>query len=179
MKKLLIFSLALLLGYGILAGCSAVKEPAPDVPDEPKEETKKNEYKQITQSKAKALMDSETNYIILDTREQYEFDEGHIAGAILIPYTEIEAKAFQNCKFIARLDLPKGLRRIGAGAFAHCRDLFDVFIPESVTSMEKGVFAECDDLRVISAEAATQPQGWDSEWLAGCYAKVDWGSTDE
>ena len=40
-----------------------------------------------------ALMDSETNYIILDTREQYEFDEGHIAGAILIPYTEIEAKA--------------------------------------------------------------------------------------
>ena len=93
MKKLLIFSLALLLGYGILAGCSAVKEPAPDVPDEPKEETKKNEYKQITQSKAKALMDSETNYIILDTREQYEFDEGHIAGAILIPYTEIETKA--------------------------------------------------------------------------------------
>ena len=93
MKKLLIFSLALLLGYGILAGCSAVKEPAPDVPDEPKEEQKKNEYKQITQSEAKALMDSETNYIILDTREQYEFDEGHIAGAILIPYTEIETKA--------------------------------------------------------------------------------------
>ena len=88
MKKLLIFSLALLLGYGILVGCSAVKEPAPDVPDEPK-----NEYKQITQAEAKALMDSETNYIILDTREQYEFDEGHIAGAILIPYTEIETKA--------------------------------------------------------------------------------------
>ena len=93
MKKLLIFSLALLLGYGILAGCSAIKEPAPDVPDEPKEEQKKNEYKQITQSEAKALMDNETNYIILDTREQYEFDEGHIAGAILIPYTEIESKA--------------------------------------------------------------------------------------
>ena len=93
MKKLLIFSLALLLGYGILAGCSAIKEPAPDVPDEPKEEQKKNEYKQITQSEAKALLDSETNYIILDTREQYEFDEGHIAGAILIPYTEIETKA--------------------------------------------------------------------------------------
>ena len=93
MKKLLIFSLALLLGYGILAGCSAIKEPAPDVPDEPKEEQKKNEYKQITQSEAKALMDSETNYIILDTREQYEYDEGHISGAILIPYTEIESKA--------------------------------------------------------------------------------------
>ena len=93
MKKLLIFSLALLLGYGILAGCAATKEPAPDVPEEPKEEEKKNEYKQISQAEAKALMDSETGYIILDTREQYEFDEGHVAGAILIPYTEIEAKA--------------------------------------------------------------------------------------
>ena len=28
----------------------------------------------------------------LDTREQYEFDEGHIPGAILIPYTEIDNK---------------------------------------------------------------------------------------
>ena len=93
MKKLFIFSLALLLGYGILAGCAATREPAADEPSEPKEEQKKNEYKQITQSEAKALMDSETNYIMLDTREQYEFDEGHIAGAILIPYTEIESKA--------------------------------------------------------------------------------------
>ena len=28
-----------------------------------------------------------------DTREQDEFDKGHIPGAILIPYTEIENKA--------------------------------------------------------------------------------------
>ena len=50
-------------------------------------------YKQISQEEAKRIMDSEEEHIILDVREQEEFDEGHIPGAILIPYTEIENKA--------------------------------------------------------------------------------------
>ena len=50
-------------------------------------------YEQITPQEAKKIMDSGEEHIVLDTREQDEFDEGHIAGAILIPYTEIENKA--------------------------------------------------------------------------------------
>ena len=50
-------------------------------------------YEQITPEEAKKIMDSGEEHIILDTREQDEFDEGHIPGAILIPYTEIESKA--------------------------------------------------------------------------------------
>ena len=50
-------------------------------------------YEQITAEEAKKIMNSGEDYIILDTREQDEFDEGHIPGAILIPYTEIENKA--------------------------------------------------------------------------------------
>ena len=50
-------------------------------------------YEQITAEEAKKIMDSGEEHIILDTREQDEFDEGHIPGAILIPYTEIENKA--------------------------------------------------------------------------------------
>ena len=46
-------------------------------------------YEQISGVEAKVLMDSESGYIILDVREQYEYDEGHIPGAILIPYGEI------------------------------------------------------------------------------------------
>lgn len=57
------------------------------------EKGEKKMYQQITQQEAKRIMDSEEAHIILDTREQYEFDEGHIPGAILIPYTEIENKA--------------------------------------------------------------------------------------
>ena len=50
-------------------------------------------YQQITQEEAKKIMDSGEEHIILDVREQNEYDEGHIPGAILIPYTEIEDKA--------------------------------------------------------------------------------------
>ena len=52
-------------------------------------------YEQITAEKAKKIMDSGEEHIILDTREQDEFDEGHIPGAILIPYTQIENKAIE------------------------------------------------------------------------------------
>ena len=50
-------------------------------------------YENITAIDAKEIMDTETDYIILDVREQYEYDAGHIPGAILIPYTEIENQA--------------------------------------------------------------------------------------
>ena len=50
-------------------------------------------YKQITAEEAKKIMDSEEEHIILDVREQSEYDNGHIPGSILLPYTEIYAKA--------------------------------------------------------------------------------------
>ena len=50
-------------------------------------------YEQIDGAKAKALMDSESGYIIIDARTQPEYDEGHITGAILIPEYEIADRA--------------------------------------------------------------------------------------
>ena len=47
----------------------------------------------ITAREAKEIMDREEGYIILDTRAQEEYDEGHIPGAILIPHDEILEKA--------------------------------------------------------------------------------------
>ena len=50
-------------------------------------------YEQISGEEAKALMDSESGYIILDARTQEEYDDGHIHGAILIPEYEIADRA--------------------------------------------------------------------------------------
>ena len=50
-------------------------------------------YEQIDGAKAKALMDSESGYIIIDARTQEEYDGGHIPGAILIPEYEIADRA--------------------------------------------------------------------------------------
>ena len=50
-------------------------------------------YEQITAEDAKKIMDSNDDIIILDVREQDEFDAGHIPGAVLLPYTKIDEKA--------------------------------------------------------------------------------------
>ena len=46
--------------------------------------TMENTYQQITQQEAKVMMDTQ-DVIILDVREQSEYDAGHIPGAILLP----------------------------------------------------------------------------------------------
>ena len=50
-------------------------------------------YEHISAEDAKKIMDSGEKVVILDVREQDEYDEGHIVGSILIPYTEIGNKA--------------------------------------------------------------------------------------
>ena len=45
-------------------------------------------YQQISQDEAKEMMDSQ-EVVILDVREQDEFDSGHIAGAVLLPVESI------------------------------------------------------------------------------------------
>ena len=52
-----------------------------------------NTYEQISGEQAKALMDSEKGYVIIDARTQEEFDGGHIPGAVLIPEYEIADRA--------------------------------------------------------------------------------------
>ena len=78
MKKLIILILTVLL----LTACGQEKE-----------NDREAVYVNITAEEAKALMDTEEGYIILDVREQDEYDAGHIPGAILIPYTQIDEKA--------------------------------------------------------------------------------------
>ena len=46
-------------------------------------------YQQITQEEAKEMMDTE-EVIVLDVREQDEYDSGHIPGAVLFPVGTID-----------------------------------------------------------------------------------------
>ena len=75
MKRILALILAILL---ILAGCGGTNM----------EKT----YQQITQEKAKEIMETQ-NPIVLDVREQDEFDAGHIPGAVLLPIGTITKAA--------------------------------------------------------------------------------------
>ena len=67
MKRIFFLILAMLL---VLTGCGGT--------------TVENTYQQIKQEEAKNMMDMQ-EVIILDVREQDEFDAGHIPGAVLLP----------------------------------------------------------------------------------------------
>lgn len=88
-KKIILLALAIITVATVFAGCTQKTNT------EQTEATQVNigTYYQIPQDEAKRIMDEESDYIIVDAREQSEYDEDHIKGAIVIPYTEIEQKA--------------------------------------------------------------------------------------
>ncbi|MBQ8213156.1 MAG: rhodanese-like domain-containing protein [Clostridia bacterium] len=81
-KRLWLLIAAILLLFPALVACNRQNNSQEDTT-----------YEQITPAEAKALMDGEEGYIILDVRTPEEFAAGHIAGAILIPDYEIGEKA--------------------------------------------------------------------------------------
>ena len=68
-------------------------EPETNTLTESATETMKNSYIQINGKDAYAIMQNESNYVIIDARTDEEFAQGHIKDAILIPEYEIAQKA--------------------------------------------------------------------------------------
>lgn len=76
MKRILPLFLLLLL---LLTGCGGTASNA----------SSESDYQQISQEEAKEMMDTQ-DVIILDVREQDEYDSGHIPGAVLLPVGTID-----------------------------------------------------------------------------------------
>ena len=76
MKRILPLFLLLLL---LLTGCGGTTSDA----------SSESSYQQISQEEAKEMMDTQ-DVIILDVREQDEYDSGHIPGAVLLPVGTID-----------------------------------------------------------------------------------------
>jgi len=56
-------------------------------------ESRSGTFRQVSAKEAKGIMETESNYVILDVRSQEEYDAGHIENATVIPHTEISARA--------------------------------------------------------------------------------------
>ena len=63
-----------------LAGCDSREEDAENIVS----------YQQITAEEAKSMMEEQPDAVILDVREQDEYDAGHIPGAVLLSVSTID-----------------------------------------------------------------------------------------
>lgn len=77
LTRILLPAVIALTAVLILTGCgsSADDKTADD----------KKTYRQVSPEEAAAMMEEETDYIILDVRTQEEYEASHIPGAICIP----------------------------------------------------------------------------------------------
>ena len=94
-------------------------------------------YKQITMSEAVEMMQSESNYIILDVRRPDEFAAGHIPNAVNIPNESIGADEIDELPDKDRLILvycrsgnrskqaSEKLVRLGYTNIVECGDILD------------------------------------------------------
>ena len=84
-KKIILLFLSTL----IFTSCSSSKNNITASPTTTPTDTIINNYRQITMNEAVAIMEEESEYIILDVRRPDEFAAGHIPNAINVPNESI------------------------------------------------------------------------------------------
>ena len=77
LTRILLPALVALTAVLILTGCGSSADD--------KTVGDKKTYRQVSPEEAAAMMEEETDYIILDVRTQEEYETAHIPGAICIP----------------------------------------------------------------------------------------------
>lgn len=77
--KVTLFS-GFLLALFLFTGCIQNDQP------------ESNRYRQVSSEEAAAMMEEETNYILLDVRTPEEYEEKHITGAVNLPNETIKTE---------------------------------------------------------------------------------------
>lgn len=95
MKKLLIALFIVSVLAAGFAGCGKTAPVTNDVQGVVTVSYTKNKdgYYRISAEEAHEMMVAESGYIILDVREEWEYNEAHIPGAVLLPVGQIIEKA--------------------------------------------------------------------------------------
>ena len=84
LTRILLPAVIALTAVLILTGCGSLADD--------KTVGDKKTYRQVSPEEAAAMMEEETDYIILDVRTQEEYETAHIPGAICIPNETIETE---------------------------------------------------------------------------------------
>ena len=99
------FAAALVAATLILPGYAL----AQNYPDSVKQliSAAKKQVKTINMEQFKALVDKKEAGLIIDVRQEIEFDDGHVPGAINVPRGLIEFRIWKSVGFPDKLDMSK------------------------------------------------------------------------
>ncbi len=96
------------------------------------------------------------------------FEDSFLSTVVLSSDAKIGNRAFYNCAKLSSVEMPEGIRRIGAEAFYGC-PLKEVVIPDSCTYIGPGAFANSGNL----AGVVFASNGSTNEKTIGKYAFYD------
>ena len=118
------------IGSGIFGGCSSLKTVIVEAGN-PEYHSAKN---CIIQTKSKTLIAGCDNSVIPDDGSVTSLGDG----------------AFENCRLLESITIPRSVTSIGNHVFLQCSSLKNIDIPNSVTSIGEGVFIRCTSLKSIT-----------------------------
>ena len=104
------------------------------------------------------------------------FQEKKYIEKVEIPdtVTIIEAGAFGNCVSLTQIKIPDNVVKIGSTAFISCKKLQDIKLPKSLKSIGAWAFYDCDGLEEINVpcniEEIPNTFYW-GDWRYGCIFK--------
>jgi hypothetical protein len=87
----------------------------------------------------------------------------NLTGNVL---TEIPEKAFNNCKMLVGVTIPKSVTSIGNGAFMGCSSLANITIPNRIYTIGRLTFSDCTSLTSITIPDSVDDI--DDEAFTGC-----------
>ena len=64
--------------------------------------------------------------------------------------TVIESSAFEDCKYLYKVNIPSTVEKIGSSAFQDCVCITSVTIPDGVTKIEEKTFKGCSELMFVN-----------------------------
>jgi len=78
--------------------------------------------------------------------------------------TEVEYRAFYDCKQLREVEFHEGLRKIGVSAFHSCISLSSITLPSTVTEIGNYAFSDCFKLRKVVLNDGLQKIGDGAFW---------------
>ena len=96
--------------------------------------------------------------------KSHEFKNGYGKITFKGQAKRVPKKAFEYCKTLTTINLPKCIKSIERRAFAHCKSLTNITIPDSVTSIGDEAFYYCTSLTSVTIPDSVTKIGYKAFW---------------